>query len=222
VNISDFKSQVDRQGVARTNKWELKIYPPSQMSKSGILMKDILFKGGNFVAADFGNDAIDPNNNQAAVYGSRIVGQPVTDKIISDQGSLNALSIYAISCSIPSRDILNMEFEEYGEPRSLGIKHVHTDFTTRFICSEDLRERDFFESWQDVIFDPKTKKHGYYNDYIGHVEVVKYSAGGTQEMARYKFSEAYPTNIGASELTAEGNLLELDITWKFRNYERIK
>lgn len=134
--------------------------------------------------------------------------------------NLNQLSLYVSKCQIPTRDMSNLEFTEYGETRSLGVKHVHTDLIFTFYLSEDLRERKLFEAWQDIIFNPITKQHAYYDDYISRIVIRKYD-NNWKHQESYLFNECYPTNIGGLEFAHEGdNLLEQEISFKFRNYER--
>jgi len=59
--------------------------------------------------------------------------------------------------------------------------------------------------------------------YIGSMEISKYNQGWTEETARYKFNEVYPTNVGVQELQSDqGDLLRLNMTFKYYNYERLK
>lgn len=114
----------------------------------------------------------------------------------------------------------NLEWTEYGETRKLGVMHTHGDVSIEYYCSEDLRERQFFEQWQDLIFNPKSKKHAYYKDYISRIEIAKYNSDWSKKTVVYRLNEAYPTSIAAQEMNSDaGDLLKLSITFKYRNYE---
>ena len=69
-----------------------------------------------------------------------------------------------------------------------------------FQASSDLAERTFFEGWQKMAFNEKTWNIGYYNEYIGSVEIFIIDQ---QNNKRYgiKLWEAFPKNINAIELS---------------------
>ena len=148
---------------------------------------------------------------------------PTVGYALTNMGSkLEALNLFCQSCSIPGRDIDNSEWREYGELRSLGVMHTHSDISVTYYCSEDLREKLFFEQWQDIIWNPRSYQHGYYNSYISRIEVLKYDTSWRNNTATYRFEECYPTNVGEISLNQqEAGLIELAITFKYRKYERI-
>lgn len=232
MNLQQFKGQVSSQGIARTNRWVCRVFPPSGLTSTGNALSNALSTGGNRFNVNLpGLDAIDAGvaalNNLNVDLGPVNVGSnfgiPTLGYALTNMGGkLEAINLFCQSCSIPSRDMTNLEFSEYGELRSLGVMHTHGDVTIGYYCSEDLRERLFFEQWQDAIWNPITYNHGYYNTYTARIEIVKYDASWQNETAIYRLDEAYPTNIGALELSHAEGLSELSITFKYRKYERIK
>ena len=232
MNLQQFKGQVSSQGLARTNRWVCRIFPPPGVTSTGNALSNLLSTGGNRVNVNLpGLDSIDAGvaalNNLNVDLGPVNVGSnfgiPTLGYALTNMGGkMEALNLFCQQCSIPARDMSNLDWEEYGEKRSLGIKHTHGDFTISYYCSEDLRERRFFETWQDAIWNPNTFSHGYYKSYTSRIEISKYNQGWTSETAAYRMHECYPTNIGASELNHNEGLMELQITFKYRKYERIK
>ena len=139
------------------------------------------------------------------------------------RGVTESLNLFCNAAELPGRDILSMEYRDYGESRQIGVRHQHGDLTLVYYSAEDLRERRFFENWQDIIFNPKAKQHGYYNEYTARMEISKYNQSWSEETAEYRFNEVYPTNVGAQALQSDqGDLLRLTMTFKYHNYERIK
>ena len=237
--INEFIAQMSRQGLARSSRWTCTVFPPASLGGAAKSLSQAA--GNNKGETAFTGASIDTTGNakgtnearkqasgeMVAVTGgsasNKTSPQPVLGYEMSNiNTSVRALSLNCLSASIPARDILNSEFTEYGETRNLAIKHTHSDLAVTYYLSEDLRERYFFEQWQDSIFNPENKRHGYYKDYIGTMEIDKYNASWNEKTTSYAFYEVYPTNIGESTLTYESTeVLTCTITFKYRYYKRI-
>ena len=232
MNLGEFKATVARQGLARNNRWQCIVYPPRGLTSTGNALSSILSKGPLKVNVNLpGLDALDNavgGINDILDVGNTFLGTnlevPTLGGLLTNQkGKTEALSLFCEQCQLPGRDILSTEYRDYGEPRQIGIRHQHGDLTVVYYSSEDLRERRFFENWQDLIFNPYSKRHSYYRDYTAKMTIIKYNQSWSEEMAEYDFNEVYPTNVGVQELNStEGELLRLTITFKYHNYERIK
>lgn len=229
MNIGDFKARLSNQGISRSNRWTATVFPPRGLTSTGNALKDLL--GGrvnvNIPGLDLIDSSIDQINNVLDIPNNILntnVNLPTLGSVLNNtKGQVESLTMFVENAQIPQRDIYSTEYRVHGEKREIAVRHEHTDLTLSYYCSEDLRERKFFEQWQNVIFNPFTKQHGYYKDYIGSMEITKYNQSWSTETAIYKMNEVYPTNIGVQELSsAEGDLLRLNITFKYYNYERIK
>ena len=232
MNLDRFKSQVAKNGLAKNTRWECSVFPPSGLSDIGSIFNfsagpfDIL---ANLPGIDILDNAVEEINNINLDLGNVIIDSnlelPALGYKISNIGSsLQQINFYCNMCSIPERDIQNSEWREFGESRQLAVVHTHgKGLSVSYYCSEDLRERLFFEQWQDLIFDSKSKRRSYYEEYTGSMEVTKYDSSWKNKTAVYRFKEVYPTNIASQTLQFEAtSLLRLDINFKYRNYERIK
>ena len=230
--IEKFKSQVSAQGLARDNRWAVTVYAPKGLSATNKAISNEISKDGkkfdiNIPIFDEIDEIIEKVGGTTIelpfVSASANKSIPTPGYLLTNMGEkLEALTFYAETCSIPGRDMSNLEFKEYGETRSLGLVHTHNGIEISYFCSEDLRERYFFEQWQEVIFDSRTKRHSYYDDYIARIEITKFDKD-FNEKAVYRLSECYPTNVGGLELqSGPGEVLRQNVTFNFRNYERIK
>ena len=231
-NVGEMKAALSANGIARDNRWLCRIYPPKGLTSTGSLLSNLVSRGPLRVNVNLpGVDALDAATNQindVLDIGNNIIGSnlqlPTLGAVLTNQrGAVEALNLFCANAQIPGRDILSTEYRDYGESRQIGIRHQHADLTVTYYSSEDLRERRFFQNWQDLIFNPRAKQHAYYNEYSGRMEVSKFNQSWTKETAEYRFHEVYPTNVGVQELqSAEGDLLRLTITFKYYNYERLK
>ena len=92
-----------------------------------------------------------------------------------------------------------------------------------FQASADLRERVFFEKWQELAFNPRTWNVGYYNDYAsGTVEIYLLDKN---DKTRYglKLMECFPKEIGPTDLSyaSTNEMIKLPITMNFRYWETL-
>ena len=231
MNIKDFQAQVNSQGLSKNNRWVCTIYPPSGLTSTGRAISNVLSTGGSRLNLNLpGLDMADAASGALSNFGVNLGGIGVTSNLsvptlgyvlTNMGGKMKALNLFTASCNIPSRELAVTNFVEYGEARTLAFGHLHTELSIEYYCSEDLRERKFFEQWQDMIFNPQTKQHSYYKDYISRVEIAKYDSAWKKKEVVYRFNEAFPTSVGAHELVSDngGDLLRLTIGFKYRNYE---
>ena len=232
MNIGEMKAKLSTQGIARDNRWLCRIYPPKGLTSTNNAISNLLSRGPLNVnvnlpgldAADAAvnglNDILDIGND---IIGSNLSLPTLGSVLTNTRGVTESLNLFCNAAELPGRDILSMEYRDYGESRQIGVRHQHGDLTLVYYSAEDLRERRFFENWQDIIFNPKAKQHGYYNEYTARMEISKYDQSWSKETAEYRFNEVYTTNVGAQALQSDqGDLLRLTMTFKYYNYERLK
>ena len=135
------------------------------------------------------------------------------------QSDLRKISLRAQNVTLPGRNLATVqEGNVYGPDREIveGVTYAD-DISMSFQASSGLDERLFFENWQRQAFNEKTWNIGYYNDYIGHVEMYVLDK---QEQRRYgiKLWEVFPKTIGASELSYDANdqLMLTPVSFTFR------
>lgn len=231
--LTKFKSQVAKQGLARQNRWLIRVYPPRGLTASGNILNNALNKGGNKL--DINLPILDAADNITDLIGGLdldiggvSIGHnfniPTLGYALSNMGDkLDSLNMFCTGCSFPGRALETIPYEVYGESRNIGVKHSHEGMSVTYYCSEDLREKQFFEQWQDLIFNPSNKRRGYYDDYAGTIEVQKFDANWKHQ-ATYKFNEAYPVNISDIQLDNEaaGSIVGIALNFQFRNYEKVE
>jgi len=141
----------------------------------------------------------------------------------------------AFSAEIPGRTLSTTEYRVYGPLRKMAYASTYTDTRVEFLCTEGLKEKRFFENWQDratgtMADAPRAFERnnvsggkynaGYYDDYAkGTITIQLYNEGGMHGMATHKFHEVYPIGIAPMAVTWDSaDLIKLAVTFAFRDY----
>ncbi|MGZ9670012.1 hypothetical protein ACXX9E_29070 [Pseudomonas sp. GNP014] len=98
---------------------------------------------------------------------------------------LRKISLRCQGVNLPGRNVATMtDSNVYGKTREVveGVTSAE-DVTLTFQSSSGLDERKYFEQWQENMFNPDTWNLGYYNDYVGAVEIYLLDK---QEQRRYE------------------------------------
>jgi hypothetical protein len=97
-----------------------------------------------------------------------------------------------------------------------GVTYAE-EVSMTFAASSDLEERVFFERWQKNAYNPQTWNIGYYNDYVGAVEIYLLDK---QDQRRYgiKLWDAFPKNINGTDLSygSQNENIKITVGMSFR------
>ena len=146
------------------------------------------------------------------------------------------LSLRAESVTVPQRAITPIEYRDYGAPFKIGATANYVEIDMTFILSSDMRERNFFLAWQDVI----TGDHrlqtgnargssfdlGYFDDYkCDGIEIIHYKGDNAKEevfsQPAYvtQLRDAYPLNVGpVTRSWASAEVLKQQVTFTYRYF----
>ena len=153
--------------------------------------------------------------------GSRGSTTNVFSKIMGDllgDGTVRATGLRCESISMPGRNMDSTpDSNIYGPEREIVTGYSFGDINAVFQCSSDMREKKYWETWQRLTFNPKTFDIGYYNDYVGTIDIHTLDE---QENRRYgcRLVEAWPKTIAAQSLGyADNNTYQtIDVTIAYR------
>jgi hypothetical protein len=210
--VNEFTSNFNAAGYAKQDRFEVRVIPPtgqgSDGSALGRLISGLSLLGGTVGEA-------------AGILNS-----------LGDDIDLFHLALRAESAELPGRAVQTLDNRYYGPLRKSGYQANYVDTTITFLCSEDLREKIFFERWQDLIVGehrlPAANKNakafnaGYYDDYVSTIEIMQLNENNdtTFEM---RLLEAYPLQVAPLPLNwASDELHKLSVTFAYNRYESEK
>ena len=135
------------------------------------------------------------------------------------QGDTRSISLRAQSVNLPGRNLsTSSDTNIYGPEREVveGVTYAE-EISIEFQASSQLSERVFFENWQRQAFNEKTWNVGYYNDYVGEIQIFLLDK---QDKRRYglKLWEVFPKTIGGNQLSYGDNdtLMLTNVSFSFR------
>ena len=106
--------------------------------------------------------------------------------------------------------------------RGLAYQKLYEDITLSFYCSEEMRELEFLQNWMKLMVKPKNNRVGYYNDYIGNIDIIKLDRQQKPVMTTHLI-DAYPKGISAMELGYGSNneVMSVSATITYRYYTQV-
>tara|TARA_R110000782_G_scaffold70472_1_gene141605 strand:- start:546 stop:1250 length:705 start_codon:yes stop_codon:yes gene_type:complete len=143
----------------------------------------------------------------------------------SERGAnVRDISLRVESVVLPGRTLTTAaEANVYGPDREIveGVTYAD-EIAMDFQASAGLEERVFFENWQKQAFNEKTWNIGYYNDYVGEIDIYLLDR---QDVRRYglKLWEVFPKTITASTLSAAEatEIIKTNVSFSFRYWTNL-
>lgn len=128
----------------------------------------------------------------------------------------DALSILCQSVTVGGVQLATTEHNVYGPPVKVPHARVYQDLNVSFLCTNDMAQRILFEEWQRLAVDPTTNYVGYFDDYVGGLQVNKLNQDG-EIIHTVSYEDAWPVAIFEQELSVENNtVLRLTVQFSYR------
>ena len=182
------------EGYARPSRYAIRLFPPSNLRKLVEQQNATTTRGGTNFDAEMYNDTL----SQVEAYTAR--GIQNLNQTIGRQ-----VNIHCDTVTMPGRDLLQQEVQ-YGSDVKRQMVQTHTyegNISATFYADKYMRERQFFEMWQNLCVDPISHTANYYDSYVGKMHI--YQLGSDTEVNRdmptyaIEALDVYPATIGAVE-----------------------
>jgi len=180
-------------GFARPSRYEILLLPPT---------------GARGTASDGG----DVTN----IF-TQIMGQNNGD------GTVRTTSLRCEAISFPGRNLdTTPDPNHYGPTREVVNGYSYAPISATFQCSSDMKEKKYFETWQRLAYNPQTWSMGYYNDYVGTVQIYQLDE---QDKRRYgvELVEAFPKTIAAQALdySSTNQIHKIGVDFVYRYWKNL-
>jgi hypothetical protein len=158
-----------------------------------------------------------------------------------DPSEEESLMIRTDAVEIPGRSLMTAEhkFSNYGPINKVPYGgQVYGDVTLTVTMSQDMREKEYFEIWQDKITNTGAFEDGflssrfekyvaskfntnYFDSYIGVVTIRQYGSNGELHSI-HTLQEAYPIIISPISMSwGQDDIAKINVTFAYRNYKAI-
>ena len=134
------------------------------------------------------------------------------------------ISLRAESLQMPGRSV-NTQIASDG-----AITGPQREYVTEVLFAEQINmtfqatagldERKFFEQWQQLSYNVTTFDAGYYNDYVGTMDIFLLNQNNRKTFG-LRIEECFPKSLAALQLAAgpSQEITKTAVQWMFRKFE---
>ena len=143
-------------------------------------------------------------------------------KNITD-GDQREVSMQCHKIEFPGRNLDSTpDTNIYGPSREIVSGFSFAEITASFYQSNNYKEKQFFETWQRLAYDPNTWAIEYYDDYVGKIQIYSLDNDG---LRRYgvELIECFPKTIAAQQLDAlpSTTAQTCDVSFSYRYWKNL-
>ena len=154
----------------------------------------------------------------------------------STQGELKSelelqrgLRAFCFAAELPGRNIDTTPLKIYGPKREIVYGHSYSqEITLSFYADKFLRQRSFFEQWQNTAMDLGTNNVHFYDEYTGAIRIYAlgaFSGDAFRDRIAYgvHLYECYPKTITAVPLNygTQNEIMQISISFYYRNWSNL-
>ena len=138
-------------------------------------------------------------------------------------GTVRRTSLRCSQISFPGRTLDSQQDTNiYGPVRNIVQGFSFAELQAQFQLSTDLREKTFFETWQRLAFDPISFDVGYYNSYVGGIQIYQLDE---QDRRQYgvELVECFPKSVEPVSLdyAAANTISTVGISFSYRYWKNL-
>ena len=94
------------------------------------------------------------------------------------KGDAREMNLLCKAASLPGRQITSLEKPMGLQTTKIAYGYAVDDVTLTFHCLNDMKIREYFETWQNLAINQETLEVGYYNEYT-HPVIIQHIKKGT-------------------------------------------
>ena len=163
-----------------------------------------------------------PSRYTVDIFRNSMSGNTV-NPVPNTVGNSQDISLNCEIVSIPGFNLLTGERRYYGPTVKIPYLNSYSDMTMSFYCSEDHRERLYFEDWLNSIIDPITRDLKFYDSYACNIIVTNYDNSNRVSLS-CKLLKAYPIAVTPIDLGYSNtqSIEKIMVNFAYLRYEPIK
>ena len=133
------------------------------------------------------------------------------------------VSLKCENISFPGRNIDTVtDTNIYGPTREIASGFSFAELNGRFQCSSDMREKQFFETWQKASFDAQKWSMNYYSEYTGFLEIYLLDEQNTRRYG-VKLWDCFAKSVNAQNLdySTINEQMKLDVSFSYHYWTNL-
>ena len=139
------------------------------------------------------------------------------------------LRAFCFSAELPGRNVDTAPLKTYGPKREIVYGHSYSqEITLSFYADKYMRQRSFFENWQNTAMDLATNNVHFYDEYTGAIRIYAlgaFSGDAFRDRIAYgvHLYECYPKTITAVPLNygTQNEIMQISISFYYRNWSNL-
>ena len=142
---------------------------------------------------------------------------------VNSDGTARATGLRCSQISFPGRTLdTEADTNIYCPTREIVQGYSYPEITGTFQCGPDMKEKQLFESWQRLAYNPQTWSMGYYDDYVGSVTIYQLNNLNARTYG-IELVEAFPKQIAEQGLDYAQNdsFHTIGVTFSYRYWKSL-
>jgi len=191
TTIGRFQAMVNEaEGFARKNKYYVEFHLP---------------KGVNNITSNVANGINTPKGDNPTEKASNALEEvqyfPKQSELLAvQQANSKRVQAFCSNISMPERTAVSKAIKHNGPKRNFVYDYSSQPITATFYTDKFLRERSYFELWQQCAFSTKTHNYNYYDNYVSDVNIFQLGQFASQQERddityAVKLFDCYPKTI---------------------------
>lgn len=139
------------------------------------------------------------------------------------------LRAFCFGAELPGRNLDTAPMQVYGPKREIVYGHSYSqEITLSFYADKFMRQRSFFELWQNSAMDLATNNVHFYDEYTGAIRIYAlgaFSGDAFRDRIAYgvHLYECYPKTITAVPLNygTQNEIMQISISFYYRNWSNL-
>lgn len=113
--------------------------------------------------------------------------------------SLQKIMLFCDQVQLPGSNFSTVQNRTFGEFREVPYERIYDNITMSFYVDTEMKVKELFDRWQNVISNPTTRSYNYYNNYITNMVI---EVQDLNDNTRYSVTlwECYPKTVSSVQL----------------------
>ena len=149
-------------------------------------------------------------------------------RLMQAQGGMlnfeNDLTYLCEGGEMPGKSFNVIGYRYYGPNKQIPYQVEYNNITLSFIVRNEMRERQYFDNWMELISPSATYNMNYRRDYESNITIYKmvdYDDGIASATYQMTLKEAYPTNMDSIPLAwGDDQYVKLGMTFHYSRWIR--